>query len=333
VVVKTFPTYSSNPDGTNFPLYCKYQLLKYKSWTTEPQNAWDNETESNDLYIGKWFEFLNTKIGRKTIPQWEKEILNIEKYDLNSNEDLTDLPEKETDRELKEEWMFMSELSKNIQINNAETKIAADFEFLEKGKNLYTSEQTSSMPFWLERFKTNYFLTNEIDSECFDTSTLNTRQKLVYDLIKTHSINEIESPLRMIVTGQGGTGKSFLIQALKALLGNTCVVCSFFGIAAYNVKGQTLHSLFQLPIAGRRQGDLKGNSLQRLQNSLKKVSYIITDEYSVIGEKMFGYIDKRCRQATGVYNEFFGGLSLILVGDIAQLPPVKDFTINSQQTI
>jgi hypothetical protein len=140
VVVKTFPTYSSNPDGTNFPLYCKYQLLKYKSWTTEPQNAWDNETESNDLYIGKWFEFLNTKIGRKTIPQWEKEILNIEKYDFNSNEDLTDLPEKETDRELKGEWMFMSELSKNIQNNNAETKITADFEFLEKGKNLYTSE-------------------------------------------------------------------------------------------------------------------------------------------------------------------------------------------------
>ena len=39
---------------------------------------------------------------------------------------------------------------------------------------------------------------------------------------------------------------------------------------------------------------------------------------------MFGSIDRRCRQATGRMTELFGGISLILVGDVAQLPPVSD---------
>jgi len=51
---------------------------------------------------------------------------------------------------------------------------------------------------------------------------------------------------------------------------------------------------------------------------------VIIDEYSVIGQRMMGCIDSRCRQATGLLNEPFGRLSLILTGDIAQLPPVSD---------
>ena len=100
--------------------------------------------------------------------------------------------------------------------------------------------------------------------------------------------------------------------------------CFYFGIAAFNVKGHTLHSIFQLPIRGKRNSDLKGDSLQRLQLSLHGVKYIIIDEFSVIGQKLFGWLDRRCHQATGQIDEPFGSLSVILVGDIAQLPPVGD---------
>ena len=51
---------------------------------------------------------------------------------------------------------------------------------------------------------------------------------------------------------------------------------------------------------------------------------MIIDEYSVTGQKLFGWIDRRCRQATGKSVLPFGGLSLVLVGDVAQLPPVTD---------
>ena len=54
------------------------------------------------------------------------------------------------------------------------------------------------------------------------------------------------------------------------------------------------------------------------------IRYIIIDEYSVIGQKLFGWIDRRWKQATGQHGVLFGGISIILVGDIAQLPPVTD---------
>ena len=60
-------------------------------------------------------------------------------------------------------------------------------------------------------------------------------------------ISESKEQLLMIITGQGGSGKSFVIQALSNLLINKCRVCAYFGIAAFNIRGYTLHSLLQLP--------------------------------------------------------------------------------------
>ena len=48
------------------------------------------------------------------------------------------------------------------------------------------------------------------------------------------------------------------------------------------------------------------------------------DEYSFVGQSLLGWIDSRCRQDTGRTDMTFGGVSVILVGDIAQLPPVSD---------
>ena len=80
----------------------------------------------------------------------------------------------------------------------------------------------------------------------------------------------------------------------------------------------------KLPIGSRGNKALTGESLVRLQNNLKGITYIIIDEYSMLGQAMLGWIDRRCRQATGKTDEVFGGLSIILVGDHAQLPPVAD---------
>ena len=52
--------------------------------------------------------------------------------------------------------------------------------------------------------------------------------------------------------------------------------------------------------------------------------YLIIDEISVIGQTMFRWINRRCKQATGLTSCLFGNLPEILVGDIAQLPPIAD---------
>jgi hypothetical protein len=94
--------------------------------------------------------------------------------------------------------------------------------------------------------------------------------------------------------------------------------------AAYNIRGVTVHSLLKLPIGSRGNKDLTGQSLCRLQESVNNIGYIIIDEYSMLGQVTFGWIDKRCKQATGYNDKVFGGKSLILTGDPGQLPPVAD---------
>ena len=50
-IVRTFPNYPSNPKGSNFALFCKYQLLKYKPWQTVPDNAWNNTADCEYINI------------------------------------------------------------------------------------------------------------------------------------------------------------------------------------------------------------------------------------------------------------------------------------------
>ena len=65
VVVRTFPSYSSNGNSENYGLYCKYQLLKYKPWVDSPSTAWCNEDETDTTYINYWHSFLDTPGGRR----------------------------------------------------------------------------------------------------------------------------------------------------------------------------------------------------------------------------------------------------------------------------
>ena len=64
VIVRTFPTYSSDPKGNNYGLYCKYQLLNRQS---NPQNAWDNLPEGNDTFISNYKQFLNTNYAKQHV--------------------------------------------------------------------------------------------------------------------------------------------------------------------------------------------------------------------------------------------------------------------------
>ena len=107
---------------------------------------------------------------------------------------------------------------------------------------------------------------------------------------------EHRSPLRMMISGTAGTGKSYLIKCLKKLLGDDLRVTAPTGGAAYNVHGYILHSLLGIPINGDFR-DLEGQRLSILQESLAGVDYLIIDEMSMVGRKLFGQIDSRLRQA------------------------------------
>ena len=91
-------------------------------------------------------------------------------------------------------------------------------------------------------------------------------------------------PLRLIVNGSAGSGKSYLIFCIRQLLkDDECLVFAPTGIAALNVCGQTESSALLLPIRGKRE-NLSVKSLEKLRDSLMHVICIILDERSMKGQ-------------------------------------------------
>jgi len=72
----------------------------------------------------------------------------------------------------------------------------------------------------------------------------------VYTAVRDHLTSNSPTPLRLIVTGTAGTGKSYLIQCLRLLLGDALKVAAPTGVASFIIDGMTLHSLFHLPTRG-----------------------------------------------------------------------------------
>ena len=154
------------------------------------------------------------------------------------------------------------------------------------------------------------------------------KQLQAYSTVQ-HFNNNVAEPLHMIISGTAGTGKSFLINCLKALLKDSVRVAAPTGVAAFNVQGCTLHSLLHLPTKGEFR-KLQGEQLQNLQETLTGVRYIIIDEMSMEGRKRFGQIDKRLRQAfPHTADKVLGNCSCLLFGDFGQLPPVMDLPLYS----
>ena len=85
------------------------------------------------------------------------------------------------------------------------------------------------------------------------------------------------------------------------------MVASYFGIASHSINGVTLHSLLKLPIQGKNCCELKGSLLADMQARMGNICYLIIDEFSVIGQRMLGWIDRRLRQANGLKDETSGG--------------------------
>ena len=82
--------------------------------------------------------------------------------------------------------------------------------------------------------------------------------------------------------------------------------------------------MLKFPVGSKGFNDLAGQTLCRLQENLNGIDYILIDAYSMLGQLTFGWIDKRCKQATPSHDKILGGKSLILIGDPGQLPPVGD---------
>lgn len=143
--------------------------------------------------------------------------------------------------------------------------------------------------------------------------------ELGLDMIKT--ANEYTLKNVVFLTGGAGTGKSTLIEKIRNHIPHA-VVLAPTGLAALNVKGQTIHSFFNLPIHLIDQKDIDRSWI--FSHSLTHLFYLkllIIDEVSMVRVDIMNAIDRILRLAKN-NDKPFGGITVILVGDLYQLPPI-----------
>ncbi len=128
-----------------------------------------------------------------------------------------------------------------------------------------------------------------------------------------------DSQTHAFVTGKAGTGKSVLLRYFAAHTKKIVVKVAPTGIAALNVQGQTVHSLFRLPTGFIDPRNV--NVSRETQEILQHVDTIIIDEISMVRADTIDAIDQILRIAKA--SELpFGGTQIVAFGDVYQLPPV-----------
>jgi len=142
----------------------------------------------------------------------------------------------------------------------------------------------------------------------------------------------------IFLTGKAGTGKTTLLKKIKESTSKKMAVIAPTGVAAMNAKGTTINSFFQLPPGSFYPGDISLENLQAgilsIQSMVSDLSYsrekislfhelelLVIDEVSMVRADLMDVIDAILRTVRR-NNLVFGGVQLLLIGDLYQLPPV-----------
>src|SRR5690606_977102 len=146
-------------------------------------------------------------------------------------------------------------------------------------------------------------------------------------------VNETQQII--FLTGKAGTGKTTLLKYVKENTFKQMAIVAPTGVAAINAGGSTIHSFFQFPftpflptlkesgeldVAKTHLPSLKYNA-QRL-NIFRNLELLVIDEISMVRADLLDQIDVTLRQTRKKWHQPFGGVQVMLIGDMYQLPPV-----------
>jgi hypothetical protein len=165
---------------------------------------------------------------------------------------------------------------------------------------------------------------------------LNRKQRMIVEKILSESLAWAEHPYDptqreqtlLYVGGEGGTGKSQIVNAIVAgmdLIGrkDEVILTAPTGAAADNIGGNTYHTSLGISIDRSRQGTMKA----RVRRLWSRKTIMFVDEVSMMDLKMISVINNHCKIAKSLDRsspDLFGGLPVvILIGDFFQFPPVR----------
>ena len=182
-----------------------------------------------------------------------------------------------------------------------------------------------------------------IINDLFETLTVDINKLAEYEAEKPIStdnikdanilkaINLINEHENLFITGHAGTGKSFILENLKKIIPKL-VITSTTGLAAVNVKGQTIHSWAGVGICNKPISNVVDDILSNytLKTQIQTCKILAIDEISMLDINTFEYINEVLKQVRD--NEKpFGGIELVVIGDYLQLPPIDNNFTNEKK--
>jgi ATP-dependent DNA helicase PIF1 len=335
-IVRIWPRPSGLRNGEQWEEFCRIKVLLHV-----PHRSIEQLNGNSDV---PWSTIYSQNID--VINSDPNDLLGqpIDKEPELCDEDSFDEIEEEQEEEFRYDWMHLAELGPNTHIQIDADLGSRDMDrnhnWTNEAQQRYSSEDLANVNDFVKQAASdnnNGNIRNDKDSTEINYDSLNQKQKTIFKRIEKHYEDTIlgqqVEPLRIIVMGTAGTGKSYVIKAIRARLRamaekdgkSPVLVIAPTGVAAFNINGSTIHSTLSIPIMNDKKYELNSIRLKQLQERLQNVSYFIIDEKSMVGRRMLGIIDMRLRQAFPENkNEPFGGRSIILFGDFGQLPPVLD---------
>ena len=155
---------------------------------------------------------------------------------------------------------------------------------------------------------------------------METPRSSIYEMADSFAMTTSRS---FFLTGKAGTGKTTFLKNLRLHTRKQTAVVAPTGVAAINAGGMTLHSFFQLPFTpfvptpeGRLNLIQKAHITRRKRKVIQELELLVIDEVSMVRADVMDEIDTMLRHVRFRQHEPFGGVQVILIGDLYQMAPV-----------
>ena len=310
----------------------------YKVFSNKALESLIQVLPADEVQLKKVYGF-----GKRKIETYGEDIIEIIKNFLSENPNLK--PNEDFITETKEDRYEASYKKYESQIDMIRTYVSTQNKWvsvseLEKFFNIRShgrldrSDNMSTVAHLINRFlKKEGFVTKKLEYEEDYEIFVKYEKSTPVEAEESESDNEyyekivnyIDEGKNVFVTGNAGTGKSYLLNKLKNKYGDKLELTSTTGLAAVNIKGVTIHSWAGVGICNKEISKCVKSILVKrpLSSKIRKCEMLAIDEISMMKGDAFTYIDCVLRQVRG-NSEPFGGIQLLLFGDFFQLPPVED---------
>ena len=345
--------------------YAKGILIQYKPWTKEKPLT--KLLTSRDRTIQTFKRMLDRKqfpscvtsqyiLAMKYSRQCKLELLHAK--GTEQTYDLANMDEEERARYIAHQHVthFSDNKHHNKVIDGMTVDIGTDFDWTD---SVYKEERKTQIDGrdWVDKIRSEQekaiseqasasgklVIPIQRNGEGYDVDQMSKEQQdIVYTAVDTiiKFLNNDPSykPMRATIMGSGGTGKSFVINAIIGMVrkltscNDTVQIGAPSGAAAFSVQGSTIHSLLGVRV-NNPEKPLTASTKARLLDQLERLLVLIIDERSMIGSKVLAAAERNTREC--IYqgqnsSELWGGLPVVLLfGDDYQLMPVaNDGAIN-----